>query len=496
MISPERKQFNADVRELGELHDNFNEKLKASLITLLKTQPKNKISFKHDKPKMVKDISNGKITLATMSSIWVEDDSIMAQLVWKDDGVAFNEAEHIDMELGDIYPNIFNLTSNIQNTLKEKENPKPQAEKKTMEAQPEQQSSFLGKILGKLMLLCACATAMPLLASQSVQLDSVQFDNAGMQSTCVFEYQPEQNTITCFSRHYDWENHDWETTGKSVLFQDAHTVNYSSYSYNNNQWELVDYPHIYEYDDNGNMIAQSANGQRETWEYSTSGDLMKKSHYQWENEAWKLTSYADYEYINGLKSSYKEYNLSYFSSEFYLSKSSTYTYDENNKLTMISTTSAGKNYQTVYSYTETTTTQVTSLWDNTNSVWIPQTKSEEIVSSDGKHTEIYYNRNENNSDWIASQKYEYTLATADRYSYEIYYRDIEGALTPDYRRYFEYDEHGNLIDYKQENYQGDTQWRLTFHNQYTYDYTIIASNAIGCVSFEEYMKNGGVKHVY
>lgn len=155
MISHERKQFNADVRELGELSYSFNEKLKTSLITLLRTQPDCKISFKHDKPKMVRDTSNDKITLATMSAIWVENDSIMAQLAWKDEGVTFNEPVCIDLELDDMYHNIFNLTSAIQDTLKEKENPKPQTEKTPL--QPKQQDSLLGKLLGKFMLLFACA---------------------------------------------------------------------------------------------------------------------------------------------------------------------------------------------------------------------------------------------------------------------------------------------------------------------------------------------------
>ena len=54
MISPERSEFNKAVRELNEMAIAFNEKVKSSIITLLLTQPENKIVFKKDKPKMVK----------------------------------------------------------------------------------------------------------------------------------------------------------------------------------------------------------------------------------------------------------------------------------------------------------------------------------------------------------------------------------------------------------------------------------------------------------
>ena len=123
MISPERSEFNKAVRELNEMAIAFNEKVKSSIITLLLTQPENKIVFKKDKPKMVKDTENGKITLATISAIWVCEGSLLVQAAWKEGSVSFNEPWNIDMELDDVYHNIFWLTSAIQEALKDKENP-------------------------------------------------------------------------------------------------------------------------------------------------------------------------------------------------------------------------------------------------------------------------------------------------------------------------------------------------------------------------------------
>lgn len=462
MISPERKQFNADVRELGELSYSFNEKLKNSLITLLRTQPDSKISFKHDKPKMVRDTSNGKITLATMSAIWIEEDSIMAQLAWKDEGVAFNDPVCIDLELDDIYHNIFNLTSAIQDTLKEKENPKPQAEKTPQ--QPKQQDSLFGKLLGKFMLLLACLAPLHIFASQNIQLDSVKLNQAGEQYTYTFDYQS-QNTITCYVHHFNWEKSAWEVNEKRVLTQDAHTANFCRYYLNNNQWEPEN-PYIYEYDDNGNLIAQSANGQRYTHEVDSKGNNIKTCAYQWENNAWKMYSYIESVWENNLLITVNTYQLGN-DNNYNLYSQYIYSYDDNGQLV----SSIGKDVtghytgKMEYQFDNDTETQTSFSWDETNSTWIPNWKSELVTDTKG------------------------LIVSQTSYNYN------NGQWEGDHRYTSLYDDNENLISGKHEYFQ-DNQWVLSYENQFTYRTDVLAASITGYLPFENYIRNAGVKTTY
>lgn len=128
MISPERKEFNKAVKELDELYFDFNTKLEAAVVAVLNTQPRKRITFSAHRPKLVQDISNGKITLATISAIWLEEDTIMVKMAWKDEGVSFNEPVSLwSANFCDLYHTYTALTEAIKKTLKDKENPQQEA---------------------------------------------------------------------------------------------------------------------------------------------------------------------------------------------------------------------------------------------------------------------------------------------------------------------------------------------------------------------------------
>ena len=125
MISPERKELNKFVRELDELHFAFYTKLESAIVAILKSQPHSKISFNEHRPQIVVDMSNGNITLGTISSIWLDNDdgTIIAQMSWKDENVSFDETVSLwYSNLCDLYPTYTTLTEAIKKTLKDNEN--------------------------------------------------------------------------------------------------------------------------------------------------------------------------------------------------------------------------------------------------------------------------------------------------------------------------------------------------------------------------------------
>ena len=123
MISQERKEFNKAVRELEELHYELYTKLEASIKTVLKAQPYNKITFIENCPQIIHDISNGNTTMATISAIWLEGDSLKAQMSFKDGHIFYDEPVSLwYMDFCDLYHDYTVLTEAIKKTLKEKDN--------------------------------------------------------------------------------------------------------------------------------------------------------------------------------------------------------------------------------------------------------------------------------------------------------------------------------------------------------------------------------------
>ena len=125
MISSERKEFNKAVRELDELHYAFYTKLESSIVDILKSQPRSKITFNEHRPRIVVDISNGNISLATISSIWLDNDdgTIIAQMSWEDENTRFDEPVSLwYSNLSDLYHTYSTLTGAIKKTLKDNEN--------------------------------------------------------------------------------------------------------------------------------------------------------------------------------------------------------------------------------------------------------------------------------------------------------------------------------------------------------------------------------------
>lgn len=122
MVSPERKEFNKEVRELDELHFDFYAKLENAIVAVLKEQPQKKITFTSPYPQIVQDISSRNVTLASITSIWLDDETIMANVSFKDGKVLFNESISLwSSNLCDLYHTYTGLTEAIKKTLKEKE---------------------------------------------------------------------------------------------------------------------------------------------------------------------------------------------------------------------------------------------------------------------------------------------------------------------------------------------------------------------------------------
>ncbi len=153
MISPERKEFNKAVRELDEISNSFNAKFEETLVAILNTQPRKKISFTKHRPKYIQDCSET-VTLATISAIWLEEDGLKAKMAWKEDGIAFNETQSFySVDFDNLYPNYTTLTDAVKQTLKDKENPQtePQqtASKQAVPAEKNKsKGGFLSKLLG------------------------------------------------------------------------------------------------------------------------------------------------------------------------------------------------------------------------------------------------------------------------------------------------------------------------------------------------------------
>ncbi|MBR4787887.1 MAG: hypothetical protein IK013_08470 [Bacteroidales bacterium] len=122
MLSLERKEFNKAVRELDELHFDFYSKLEAAIVAILKVQPQNKITFTPPHPQIVQDISNQNVTLATISSLWLDGETIMANISFKDGKVLLNETISLwGSNLCDLYHTYTGLAEAIKKALKEKE---------------------------------------------------------------------------------------------------------------------------------------------------------------------------------------------------------------------------------------------------------------------------------------------------------------------------------------------------------------------------------------
>ncbi|GEM_PF-3197208 len=123
MISPERKEFNKAVRELDEISNTFNSKFEETLVTILNTQPRKKISFTKHRPKYIQDCSET-VTLATISAIWLEEDGLKVKMAWNEDGIAFNETQSFySADFDNLYPNYASFTDAVKQALKDRENP-------------------------------------------------------------------------------------------------------------------------------------------------------------------------------------------------------------------------------------------------------------------------------------------------------------------------------------------------------------------------------------
>jgi hypothetical protein len=158
MISTERKEFNKAVRELDEISNTFNAKFEETLVAILNTQPRKKISFTKHRPKYIQDCSET-ITLATISAIWLEEDGLKVKMAWKEDNIAFNETQSFySADFDNLYPNYASFTDAVKQTLKDKENPQtepqpsesePTASKQASPAQNNKpQGGFFSKLLG------------------------------------------------------------------------------------------------------------------------------------------------------------------------------------------------------------------------------------------------------------------------------------------------------------------------------------------------------------
>lgn len=312
-------------------------------------------------------------------------------------------------------------------------------------------------------------TILPLLSVVAtclaeVKLDSVRVERAGEKYVYTFDYQPATNTTICFVRHYDWANSVWETNEKRVLIQDARNVNFCRYYLVNNQWE-AEIPYIYEYDDNGNLIAQSSNGQRYTWEDDAQGHLIKYSSYSWENDTWKLYSYQKSTWTNNLLTSVETYQLGN-DGNFYLYSQTINTYDENGQIISSINQNAANQYvsKIEYLFTANTETLVSCFWNAVTSSWVSSWKSELVKDAAGRNsseTTYYYNtqwENDSHTQW-------------------------------------QYDANGNLISRRFETWQNNL-WTLQVENQYTYKTDVLSQDVIGFIPYKEYIENAGIKAGY
>lgn len=310
--------------------------------------------------------------------------------------------------------------------------------------------------LGALFLTTICLA--------EIRLDSVEFASAGEKYVYTFDYQPEENTIICWVRHYDWTSSSWETNEKRVLIQDAHTANFCRYYFRNNQWE-AEIPYVYEYDNNGNLIAQSSNGQRYTWEDDTQGHLIKSCNYAWKNNEWKLYSYQESTWNDDLLISVKTYQLGN-DGDFYLYSQTNNTYDENGQIiSLISQNNTGQYTSKIeFIFSSNTETQVFFSWDGTISEWVYNWKLELVKNAEGIN--------------ISETTYNYSTQWEN-----------------DSHTQWQYDANNNMISRRYETWHND-QWTLLVENQYTYKTGILSQDVIGYVPFKEYIENAGVKGGY
>lgn len=314
------------------------------------------------------------------------------------------------------------------------------------------------------MLLFACLAPLSIFAAQAIQLDSVKLNQAGEQYTYNFDYQSQQNTITCYVHYFNWEKSAWEVKEKRVLTQDAHTANFCRYYLNNNQWE-PETPYIYEYDDNGNLIAQSANGQRYTYEDDAEGHHVKTCAYQWENNAWKMYSYTESVWENNLLKTVNTYQLGN-DNNYHLYSQYIYSYDDNGQLvSSIGTDVTGKyTGKMEYQFTSNSETEISYSWNLATSEWIPIWKTEQITDT------------------------EKSIVSLTSYNYNNQWEE-------DYRDIKQYDDNGNITMQRREHFQNN-QWSLSSENKYSYRTDILAVEIIGFIPFENYIKNAGVINPY
>lgn len=297
-----------------------------------------------------------------------------------------------------------------------------------------------------------------------IRLDSVEVTSAGEKYVYIFDHQPEENTTICWVHHYDWTTAAWEMNEKRVLIQDAHTTKFCRYYFHNNQWE-VEIPYIYEYDDNGKLIAQSSNGQRYTWEDDTQGHLIKSCSYGWENNAWELNSYQESIWVGNLLTSIETYQLGN-NGTFYLYSRTNNIYDGNERI--ISSTSQNSTGQYTskieYQYTSNTETQVHFSWNSYSSEWVSNWKLE----------------TEKNAEDINISETTYNYGTQWEQNTHILWQ---------------YDANNNIISQRHEIWQNNS-WTLQVENQYTYKTEILAQDVIGYIPFKEYIQAAGVKNSY